>query len=57
MSSIEKYEPSKNFRDMNEREIVEYIKHCNALDKKGGRRKTRKYIRNKNRNTRKVTKY
>ena len=56
MPFIEQYEPSKNFRDMNKHEIVEYIKHCIALDKKGGRRKTRKYIRNKNRNTRKITK-
>ncbi len=56
MTSIESYMPKKDFKNMSKKEIVDYIKLCMSLDKKGGRRKTRRYLKNRGRQTRKLTK-
>ena len=56
MQPIESYIPKKEFKNMSKKEIVNYIKLCMALDKKGGRRKTRRYTKNRARQTRKLTK-
>lgn len=56
MKSIELYIPKKDFKNMSRKEIVDYIKLCISLDKKGGRRKTRRYLKNKSHQTRKLTK-
>lgn len=56
MQPIESYIPKKEFKNMSKKEIVNYIKLCMALDKKGGRRKTRRYAKNRARQTRKLTK-
>lgn len=56
MKSIELYMPKKDFKNMSKKEIVDYIKLCISLDKKGGRRKTRRYLKSRARQTRKLTK-
>lgn len=56
MQPIELYIPKKNFKNMSKKEIVDYIKLCISLDKKGGRRKTRRYFKSRSRQTRKLTK-
>lgn len=56
MQPIESYIPKKEFKNMSKKEIVDYIKFCMSLDKKGGRRKTRRYVKNRSRQTRKLTK-
>ena len=56
MQSIEPYIPKKDFKNMSKKEIVDYIKLCISLDKKGSKRKTRRYLRSRSRQTRKLTK-
>ena len=56
MQPIELYMPKKDFKSMSKNEIVDYIKLCISLDKKGGRRKTRRHLRSRSRQTRKLTK-